>query len=69
MPENIDNSISACEFHEAKAIQVHEITLPFMMDNVGALSCKADASLSFRGAGLECANLVLGVIYNETRIE
>jgi len=69
MPEDVDNSISACEFHEAKAIRVHEITLPFMTDHVGALPCKSEVSLYFRSVGLKRANLVLGVICNETRIE
>ncbi len=67
-PEEIDNAIRACTFHEAKATQIHEIAHRVVTEHGGILPCESNVLLSFRGVGHKCANLVLGIACNEARI-
>jgi endonuclease-3 len=60
-PEEIDERIKACTFHEPKAGQIHEIAKRVLAEHGGELPCDPDVLLSFRGVGPKCANLVLGI--------
>ncbi|MER3447123.1 MAG: DNA lyase, partial [Candidatus Dadabacteria bacterium] len=66
--EEIGNAIRACTFHEAKALQIHEIARRVVSERRGILPCESDVLLSFRGVGHKCANLVLGIACNQARI-
>jgi endonuclease-3 len=67
-PEEIDNIIYTCTFHETKALQIHEIARRVVAEHRGILPCDSDVLLSFRGVGHKCANLVLGIACREARI-
>ncbi len=67
-PDNIDNLINACTFHEAKARQIHAIARRIVNEYEGKLPCDAEVLLSFAGVGPKCANLVLGITGNQPRI-
>jgi endonuclease-3 len=60
-PGEIDEWIGASTFHEAKAQQLHVIAQRIMLEYDGQLPCDAQVLLSFRGVGVKCANLVLGI--------
>ncbi|HEX3034081.1 MAG TPA: endonuclease III [Thermodesulfobacteriota bacterium] len=64
-PEQIDNVIGDCTFHEAKASQVYEIARRVVEEHNGILPCESEILLSFRGVGPKCANLVLGIACNQ----
>ena len=65
-PDEIDELIGACNFHEPKAKQIHEIARRTMEELGGVLDCKnaPDVLMSFRGVGPKCANLALGIACN-----
>jgi endonuclease-3 len=63
-PEEIDERIRACTFHEPKARQIHAIAERIVAEYRGELPCEPDALLSFHGVGPKCANLVLGIACN-----
>jgi len=67
-PEEIDERIKACTFHEAKAEHIHEIGCRVVAEHGGSLPCDPDVLLSFRGVGPKCANLVLGIACGQPRI-
>jgi endonuclease-3 len=67
-PLEIDERIRACTFHEAKAVQIHEIACRLISAHGGSLPCDPDLLLSFRGVGPKCANLVLGIACGQSRI-
>ncbi len=60
-PEEIDELIHPCTFHEPKARQVHDIARRVVEEYGGTLPCEPEVLLSFRGVGPKCANLVLGI--------
>jgi endonuclease-3 len=60
-PDAIDKAISLCTFHDAKAIQIHNIACRLTATHGGTLPCDAGLLRSFRGVGPKCANLVLGI--------
>jgi endonuclease III len=60
-PAKIDDRIRASTFHEAKSYQIHAIAQRTVTEFGGKLPCDRDVLLSFRGVGIKCANLVLGV--------
>lgn len=60
-PEEIDNLIHACTFHERKAAQIHAIAQRVFDEFDGKLPCDSETLLSFSGVGPKCANLVLGI--------
>ena len=64
----IDNLIRACTFHEAKAAQIHAIARRVVEEFNGELPCDLDTLLSFRGVGIKCAHLVLGIACGQARI-
>ena len=60
-PEQIDELIGDCTFHEAKSYQIHAIAQRVVNEFGGVLPCDLDVLLSFKGVGPKCANLVLGI--------
>ena len=64
----IDALIDASTFHEAKAPQIHEIARRTVAEHGGELPCNLEALLSFRGVGIKCANLVLGIACGQPRV-
>jgi endonuclease-3 len=67
-PQQIDEQIRACTFHEAKAPQIHEIARRIVAEHSGELPCEREVLLSFRGVGIKCANLVLGMACDQPQI-
>lgn len=67
-PQEIDELINQCTFHEPKSRQIHAIACSVMQEHQGNLPCDADVLLSFSGVGPKCANLVLGIACNQPRI-
>jgi endonuclease-3 len=67
-PREIDNAIRACTFHEPKALTIHAIARRVVEEFDGNLPCDLDTLLSFRGVGMKCANLVLGIACGQPRI-
>jgi endonuclease-3 len=66
--EQIDNLISTCTFHEAKAPTIKKIAERTMSEFSGNLPCDYDVITSFRGVGVKCANLALGIACGESKI-
>jgi len=66
--EVIDRAIGPCTFHDAKAVQIHEMARRIVAVYGGELPCDAGILRSFRGVGPKCANLVLGIACNQPRI-
>ncbi len=64
----IDALIAASTFHEAKAPQIHEIARRTVAEFGGELPCDLESLLSFRGVGIKCANLVLGIACGQPRV-
>jgi endonuclease-3 len=60
-PEEIDDLIRACTFHERKAAQIHEIAKRVVDEYDGNLPCDEEIIRSFSGVGPKCAHLVLGI--------
>jgi endonuclease-3 len=67
-PEEIDELIHNCSFHERKARQIHAIAERLVEAYDGALPCQRELLLSFSGVGPKCANLVLGIACSEAFI-
>ncbi len=66
--DEIDALISGSTFHEAKAPQIREIACRVVADHGGELPCELEKLLAFRGVGIKCANLVLGIACGQPRI-
>jgi endonuclease-3 len=67
-PEQIENLIRECAFHEPKARQIQAIARRTTEEYGGALPCDFEVLTSFPGVGPKCANLVLGIACGEMRI-
>jgi endonuclease-3 len=67
-PEEIDELIGDCTFHEPKAKQIHDIAQRAIAELGGELPCDREVLMSFRGVGPKCANLVLGIACNQPLI-
>ncbi|HOP80270.1 MAG TPA: endonuclease III [Armatimonadota bacterium] len=67
-PKEIEALISKSTFHEAKAPQIHTIARRIVDDYNGQLPCDSETIQSFRGVGVKCANLVLGISCNQPRV-
>lgn len=67
-PQQIDELIGDCTFHEAKAHQIHTIAQRVVNEFNGVLPCELEILLSFKGVGPKCANLVLGIASGEPYI-
>ena len=57
----IDGLLNGSTFHEAKAPQILEIARRTVVEHGGQLPCDLDKLLAFRGVGIKCAHLVLGI--------
>jgi endonuclease-3 len=64
-PQEIDALIRPATFHENKAFQIHAIARRTAIEFGGELPCDVDVLLSFKGVGLKCAHLTLGVACGE----
>ena len=64
----IDGLIAGSTFHEAKAPQIREIARRVVAEHGGELPCDLEKLLAFRGVGIKCANLVLGIACGQPRI-
>ncbi len=64
----IDGLIQGSTFHEAKAPQIHEIARRVVAEHGGDLPCDLEKLLAFRGVGIKCAHLVLGIACGQARI-
>ncbi|HEX3722908.1 MAG TPA: endonuclease III [Nitrolancea sp.] len=64
----IDTLIHASSFHEAKAAQIHGIAERALSEFDGQIPCDAETLMSFKGVGLKCSNLVLGIACNQPRV-
>jgi endonuclease III len=67
-PDGIEALIYEATFHEPKSRQIHAIAQQVVANHRGELPCDADLLLSFDGVGPKCANLVLGIACQDTRI-
>jgi endonuclease-3 len=60
-PEEIDDLIADCMYHESKASQIHAIARRAVEEYGGMIPCDPEVLMSFHGVGPKCANLVLGI--------
>jgi endonuclease III len=67
-PEQIDELIGACTFHEPKSRQIHAIARRTVAEYSGELPCDYAVLTSFRGVGPKCANLALGIACGQAGI-
>src|SRR5205823_4720831 len=67
-PEEIDELIGDCNFHEPKARQIHEIARRAVAEYGGVIPCEEEVLLDFHGVGPKCANLVLGIVCGRSSI-
>ena len=67
-PQQIDELIHDCSFHERKAEQIHAIAEQVIADYDGEVPCDAGILTSFSGVGPKCANLVLGIACDMPRV-
>lgn len=64
----IDRLLYGSTFHEAKAPQIREIARRTIAEHGGELPCDLEKLLDFRGVGIKCAHLVLGIACGQPRI-
>jgi len=67
-PQEIDDLIHACTFHERKAEQIHAMARRVLDEFDGDLPCDSETLLSFAGVGPKCAHLALGIACGEPYI-
>jgi len=60
-PDEIEELIDKCTFHERKAGQIHEIATRVLEDFDGNPPCDPEILQSFPGVGPKCAHLTLGI--------
>jgi endonuclease-3 len=60
-PEQINQLIHDCTYHEPKSRQIWEIAHRIMQEHNGELPCDLEVLLSFNGVGPKCAHLALGI--------
>lgn len=64
----INGLLAGSTFREAKAPQIREIAHRTATEYSGKLPCDLEKLLEFRGVGIKCANLVLGIACNQPRV-
>ena len=60
--------LNGSSFREAKAPQMIEIARRVVAEYDGELPCDLEKLLDFRGVGIKCANLVLGIACGQPRV-
>ena len=60
--------LAGSTFREGKAPQIREIARRVATEHGGELPCDLETLLGFRGVGIKCANLVLGIACGQKRI-
>ncbi|MEP0915200.1 endonuclease III [Leptolyngbya sp. DQ-M1] len=60
-PEEIETLIRECTYPEQKARQIHAIANQVVNDYAGELPADLEVLLSFKGIGVKCAHLALGI--------
>ena len=60
--------LAGSTFREAKAPQILELSRRVVTEHGGELPCELDKLLAFRGVGIKCANLALGIACGQPRI-
>ena len=66
--DEIDSLIHQSSFHEAKARQIKDIARESVERLGGGIPCDQAALMAFKGIGLKCANLVLGIACGEPHV-
>jgi endonuclease-3 len=66
--DDIDALIHQSSFHAAKAEQILAIAREAIHSYDGQIPCDQEALMSFKGVGLKCANLVLGIACGEPHV-
>ncbi len=67
-PEEIETLIRDCTYPEQKARQIHAIANQIVTDYAGELPADIDVLMSFKGIGVKCAHLALGIACNQPYI-
>jgi endonuclease III len=60
--------LAGSTFREAKAPQMIELSRRIVAEHGGQLPCDLETLLTFRGVGIKCANLVLGIACGQPRV-
>ncbi len=66
--QEINRLIADSNFHERKAAQMLGIARRVVDEYGGELPCDQETLMSFKGVGLKCANLVLGIACGQPRV-
>lgn len=64
----INRLLAGSTFREGKAPQIREIARRTVAEHGGELPCDLEKLLDFRGVGIKCANLALGIACGQPRI-
>ncbi len=64
----IDDLIGQSSFHAAKAEQILAIAHQSVDEYEGEIPCDQESLMAFKGIGLKCANLVLGIACGEPHV-
>ncbi len=67
-PDEIETLIRECTYPEQKARQIHAIATQIVTDFDGQLPVDEAVLLGFKGIGVKCAHLALGVACNQSYI-
>lgn len=66
--EEIETLIRDCTYPEQKARQIHAIAQQILIEHDGQLPADLDVLLGFKGIGVKCAHLALGIACNQPYI-
>lgn len=66
--EEIEALIQGCTYPEQKARQIHAIAEQILTEHQGQLPADLNVLLSFKGIGVKCAHLALGIACNQPYI-
>lgn len=67
-PAEIESLIRDCTYAEQKAQQIHAIAQKIVTEYKGQLPGEVDTLLSFKGIGIKCAHLALGIASGQSYI-
>ena len=66
--EELNELLAGSTFRESKTPQILEISRRVLSEHGGQLPCALDKLLAFRGVGIKCANLTLGIACGQPQI-